>query len=185
MKTAASLEGLERLRLFCALRLPDDVIGAIVRWQHRHLIGGRIIPPQHLHVTLAFLGSTPADCAPSVVDALRAAGAASGAIEFELPRRRLRETRSVAMLVLHDVHGTAAALADDLFARLEALGLYQRERRPWLPHVTVLRFRERPRLDPPLPELARFSPSEAAVYHSVLRSTGAQYEIVESVALGG
>ena len=29
----------------------------------------------------------------------------------------------------------------------------ERERRPWLPHVTVLRFRERPRLDPPLPEL--------------------------------
>jgi hypothetical protein len=49
----------------------------------------------------------------------------------------------------------------------------------------VLRFRERPRLRPSLPDLGRFSPSDAAVYLSRLRPTGAQYEVVESVALGG
>src|SRR5215211_4532760 len=58
-------------------------------------------------------------------------------------------------------------------------------RRAWLPHVTVLRFRERPRLRPELPDLGEVSPSEAAVYSSVLRPTGAQYEILESVPLGG
>jgi hypothetical protein len=30
-----------------------------------------------------------------------------------------------------------------------------------------------------------FSPSEAALYHSVLRPDGAQYEVLEAVALGG
>ena len=89
------------------------------------------------------------------------------------------------MLVLEDAGGAAAALAERLFDGLEALGIYRREQRPWLPHVTVLRFRERPRLDPPLPDLGRVSPSEAAVYHSVLRPSGAQYEVLESVALGG
>lgn len=185
MTRAGSVDRDERLRLFCALRLPDDVVEAIVAWQRRHLVGGRIVPPEHLHITLAFLGSTPAGRAPDVVEALRGAAAKAGPIEFSLPRRRLRETRSVAMLVLDDIHGTATALAKDLFRRLEALGVYERERRKWLPHVTVLRFRERPRLDPPPPELGTFSPSEAAVYHSVLRSTGAQYQVLESVALGG
>jgi hypothetical protein len=49
----------------------------------------------------------------------------------------------------------------------------------------VARFRERPRLTPAVPDLGSFSPSEVALYHSVLRPAGAQYEILVSVALGG
>jgi 2'-5' RNA ligase len=79
----------------------------------------------------------------------------------------------------------AQRLADDVMLRLEALGVYRREPRGWLPHVTVARFRERPALRPPLPDLGTVSPSELAVYHSVLRPAGAQYEILESNALGG
>jgi 2'-5' RNA ligase len=89
------------------------------------------------------------------------------------------------MLVLDDREGRAAALADDLHGRLERLGVYERERRAWLPHLTVARFRSPPRLRPALPDLGEVSPSEAAVYLSRLRPGGAQYEILESVALGG
>jgi 2'-5' RNA ligase len=89
------------------------------------------------------------------------------------------------MLVLSDEDGAATAVADDLHERLERLGVYTRESRPWLPHLTVLRFRQRPKLSPPLPQVGPFSPSDAAVYHSVLRSSGAQYFVVESYALGG
>ena len=56
----------------------------------------------------------------------------------------------------------------------------EREARPWLPHVTVVRFRERPRLDPPLPSLGRFAPSGAAAFLSRLHPTGARYEALES-----
>ena len=89
------------------------------------------------------------------------------------------------MLVLSDEGGTATAVAEDLHERLERLGVYEREGRPWLPHLTVVRFRRRPRLDPPLPRLDPFSPSDAAVYLSRLSPSGAQYEVVESFALGG
>jgi hypothetical protein len=47
-----------------------------------------------------------------------------------------------------------------------------------------VRFRHRPRLSPPLPELEPFVTSDAAVYMSVLRPSGAQYSILESVAIG-
>jgi 2'-5' RNA ligase len=97
---------------------------------------------------------------------------------------RYRETRSVGMLVLNDLGGQATRLAEDLQGRLEGLGVYRREARPWLAHLTVVRFRERPRLQPPLPDLGEVSPSDAAAYHSVLRSSGAQYVVVESFALG-
>jgi 2'-5' RNA ligase len=89
------------------------------------------------------------------------------------------------MLVLNDEEGRAGRFAEALFGRLEALGLYERERRGWLPHITVVRFRRPPRLRPALPTLAPFGPSDAAVYHSVLRPTGAQYEVIESFPLGG
>jgi 2'-5' RNA ligase len=89
------------------------------------------------------------------------------------------------MLALRDLGGAATQLAEDLFGRLEQIGVYERERRPWLPHLTVVRFRERPRLRPPLPDLGEVVPSDAAVYLSQLRSSGAQYFVVESFVLGG
>ena len=58
------------------------------------------------------------------------------------------------------------------------------EREAWLPHVTVFRFRERPRLRPPLPELGSVVTSEAAAFLSVLRPSGAEYVVLESVRLG-
>jgi 2'-5' RNA ligase len=178
----ASVEGRERARLFCALRLPDDTLERLSDWQAGHL-EGRLVVREHLHITLAFLGHRPVAELEPIVGATR--DAASGARPMRLEPVRYRETRSVGMLVLSDADGAATRLAEDLHGRLERLGVYERENRPWLPHLTVLRFRQRPRLRPPLPELGEFSPSDAAVYHSVLRSGEAQYVVVESFALGG
>ena len=151
-------------------------------WGRRELVG-RVLPAGNLHVTLAFLGGRPERELPAVAEALRVAAGAARRPELEV--RAYRETRSVGMLVCDDRDGRGAAFADDLFGRLEALGVYRREERPWLPHVTVLRFRDRPRLEPTLPALGPVSPSDAAVYLSRLRPSGAQYEVLESFALGG
>lgn len=182
MTRPASVEGRERLRLFCALRLPDEVLDAIVEWGEGHL-RERIVSRPNLHITLAFLGHRSAAELDSIVAATREA--AAGAAPIRLEPVRYRETRSVGMLVLSDEGRAATRVAEDLHGRLEALGVYEPERRQWLPHLTVVRFRQRPRLDPPLPELGPFSPSDAAVYLSRLRPGGAQYEVVQSFALGG
>ncbi len=183
MSSTGSVEGSEQLRLFCALRLPDTVLDGLERWQSEHLRAGRVVPREHLHVTLAFLGSRPSEKLAAVAGALGEAAAQAG--EIVLSAVRYRETRSVGMVVLDDETGEGARVADALFERLERLGVYEREARPWLPHVTVLRFRSRPRLDPPVPDLEQFRPSDAAVYMSSLRPTGAQYRVLESVPLGG
>jgi RNA 2',3'-cyclic 3'-phosphodiesterase len=178
----ASVEGRERLRLFCALRLPDAVLDTMCEWQARELRDGRLVPRPNLHVTLAFLGHRPAGELPGIVEALRES--AAGAQPIRLLPERYRETRSVGMLVLKDVAGTGATLADDLFGRLERLGVYERERRRWLPHVTVLRFRRAPQLSPSLPDLREIVPSDAAAYLSRLGPQGAEYFVVESFVLG-
>jgi 2'-5' RNA ligase len=87
--------------------------------------------------------------------------------------------------VLEDEGGRATALAGDLQERLEGLGVYRREERQWLPHVTVARWRERPRLCPESPPQRTFVPSDAAAYLSRLHPDGARYDVLESVALGG
>ena len=158
------------------------MLDALVEWGGRHL-SERIVSRPNLHVTLAFLGHRPAVELEAIVAATREAAGGAGPIRLE--PLRYRETRSVGMLVLADEGGAAIGLAEDLHGRLEGLGVYKREQRRWLPHVTLVRFRQRPRLDPPLPELAPFSPSDAAVYLSRLRRGGAQYEVVQSFALGG
>jgi RNA 2',3'-cyclic 3'-phosphodiesterase len=184
VSSPASVPGDAKTRLFCALRLPGDLVDGLVAWQRRLPAGTfRLVPPENLHVTLAFLGSRPATDAPAVCGALREAAAA--ARRPSLWVARYRETRSVGMLALDDEGGRAASLAADLAGRLERLGVYKTEARPWLAHVTVVRFRVPPRLAAPPPDLGEVSPSDAAVYSSVLRSDGAQYAVLESVALGG
>ena len=183
MTLPASLEGHEFARLFLGLPLPPDAVERLVSWQARELHDVRVVAPAHLHFTLAFLGSTPVERFREIADAL--AAAAEGPERPVLTVSRYRETRSVAMLVFDDLEARATRLAEDLHGRLERLGVYEPERRAWLPHLTVARFRRPPRLKPALPDLDDVVPSDAAVYLSRLRPGGAQYEILESVALGG
>ena len=179
MTARATVAGNDRIRLFLALEVPEDISAALARWGRRHLTRGRV--PESFHVTLAFLGTQPRSALAPITELLCSEAAATE--PFELDIVRYRETRSVGMLVLADPSGRATSLADRVQTGLERLGVYERERRRWLPHVTVLRFRERPRLDPPLPAVAAVAPSEAAALLSRLRPTGAHYEILESCPL--
>jgi len=177
MTRPARVAGDDNVRLFCGLRVPDDAADAIAAWQ-AVLGAGRIVPRENLHFTLAFLGRQPRSRIDEVVDVLRrhAAGTEPPAFSIE----RYRETQSVGMLVFSRDDGAerlALGLQRDLLGRAE--------RDTWLPHVTVLRFRERPRLRPQLPPLEPFVTSEAAAFLSVLRPTGAEYVVLESVPLGG
>jgi len=89
------------------------------------------------------------------------------------------------MVVLHDETDVGTTLAGRVQERLEALSLYMRERRPWLPHVTVTRWKEHPTRVRTYVPVMEIVPSEIAVYLSVLRVGGAQYDVLESAALGG
>jgi len=181
MTSAGSVGGDDRLRLFLALQLPAPVLDVLERWQSAQLRGGRPVPREQLHVTLAFLGSRPASDLAAVIGALRETTRDAAPITLE--PRAWRESRSVGMIVLDDRGARAAALAARLHTRLADLGVHRPERRRWLPHVTVLRFRARPRLDPPLPEMGTFVPSGAAAYLSRLHPSGARYEVLERVSL--
>ena len=180
MTAGATVEGSDRIRLFVALEIPEDVADALGRWREQHVPRGRRVGD--FHVTLAFLGSRPRSDLGAVAGVLRDEAAATE--PFVLVPAGYRETRSVGMLVLDDPSGRAASLAGRVQRGLEQLGVYERERRPWLPHITVLRFRERPGLEPPLPGIAPFAPSGVAALLSRLHPSGARYEVLESCSVG-
>jgi 2'-5' RNA ligase len=175
----------ERIRLFCALQPADETVECLAAWQSVAGLaaGGRVVPPEHLHLTLAFLGHRPAGEVAAIAGELRSAAAAAGPVELRV--QGYRETRSVGMIALEDTGGIATALASDVQERLEALGVYRRERRAWRPHITVLRFREPAGLRPELPNKCSIHVVRAALYRSVLGSGAARYTVLETAVLGG
>ena len=179
------MAGDARIRLFCALQLPESTVTQLAAWQASALrpVRARLVPPENLHVTLAFLGSRPAGEVPAIAAELRAASAA--AAEVELEPQRYRETRSVGMIACRDVTGAGTALAAALAERLERLGVYRREARPWLPHITVLRFREREGLTPDLANTCSIHVVRSSLYRSSPGAGGARYDALETAALGG
>jgi 2'-5' RNA ligase len=170
-----------RIRLFCALQLPDEARAELAGWAADSL-HGRLVRADDLHVTLAFLGHRPAGELPLLVAELRAASDAAAPVE--LRPLRYRETRSVGMIVFEDVGGVATELAADLHGRLERLGAYRREARPWLPHVTVQRFRTPAGDRPALPNTCSIHVVRSALYRSQLGPGGARYDALETAALG-
>jgi RNA 2',3'-cyclic 3'-phosphodiesterase len=178
---AGSVVGDERIRLFCGLQPADETVACLAAWQAASLPRGRVVPPENLHVTLAFLGHRPAAEVPAIAQELREASAAAGRID--LRPLRYRETRSVGMVVLEDVGGAATALAEDVQERLERLGVYRRERRRWQPHITVLRFQKPEGLVPAPPNTCSIRVVRSALYRSALGAGGARYEVLKSQSL--
>lgn len=133
----------ERLRLFVACDLPREVERAVRTWQHEELAshqGLRIAPT--LHLTLAFLGSVDAARAPDLERVLSRIAWTRTACRFKEPLfLPAHGQRRVVALELDDPAGGLRSLQAEVSAGLAAEGLYEPENRPWLPHVTVARFR--------------------------------------------
>jgi 2'-5' RNA ligase len=152
-------------RLFVALDLPDDAVAAMRGWQE--LVFGDLpeLRINHaLHLTLCFLGDTPAS-------------ALTFGEPFFLPERGRKNVVALPLVDAATEPGGAAAirrLQAAVSAALVSTGLYKAERRPFLPHVTVARFR-RPGQPFPLHivNLPELCPSRLVLYTSVLEKAGA------------
>lgn len=176
------------LRLFIALDLPAERREALGAWAARELAGEglRVVRAESLHLTLAFLGHHPEPAAERAAAILREAGPRPVPIEplpelVPVPRGRPR------LLALGLAAPAAAEIQAELAPRLIAAGLYEPERRPFWPHVTLVRARggrhaaaARKALRGPLPAVpeelrAPFGAVRLALYRSLLRPDGSQY----------
>jgi 2'-5' RNA ligase len=180
----------ERLRLFVALTLPDVTRHDLAAWQQAEVAGRRgvrPIPESQLHITLVFLGSRPAADIEPICAAIRSRTAAVRMTRIEAVG--YHESRQVGMITLREGSsggGTtpgASGLARALMHDLASLGIYRVEDRPWTPHITVARFKARPKLSPRPPQLDPFHPREVVLYESRTGPGGSIYTALESVTL--
>jgi len=181
-----------------ALDLPTAVREGIGAWGEQALDDPalRPVPAENLHITLAFLGSRPAQDAERVAKAIEQGVAPAPLIELldPLARPPRGRPRLFALPVLSP--GT-----EQLQARLSQIlsseRFYESEQRPFWPHVTVARVRAEGRGSrrpievekPPgglSSELSKpFYGIRVVLYRSELQPSGARYVPLAQVKLPG
>jgi 2'-5' RNA ligase len=187
-----------RVRLFLALDLPDAVRGELGAWCGRELGDPalRPVPAENLHITLAFLGQRrPEDIEP-VAAALARVAVPAPRVELRDPVGRPERGRPRLFAVPAASPGVAR-VQSELSEILTSERLYEPEKRPFWPHVTVARVRaegrgsRRPRavlrVPGELPAVLR-EPCfcrRLTLYRSELQPSGARYVPLAQVKLLG
>ncbi|HET8862952.1 MAG TPA: RNA 2',3'-cyclic phosphodiesterase [Solirubrobacterales bacterium] len=185
-----------RARLFVALDLPDAVRSGIVAWGREALVDPALRPvrPESLHITLAFLGWMPEREMGHLGGIVEASGGEAPSVELGDPVSRPERGRPRLFALPADSPQTVA-LQGRLQERLVSAGLYEPEKRPFWPHVTVARVRreergsKRPALVSKLPGAVPQDLLQPAVcrrmtlYRSELQPQGAQYTPLAQVEL--
>jgi len=186
------------IRMFVALDLPERVRMDIASWGETALADPalRQVSVESLHVTLAFLGNRPADDVERIAEAMEEAADRPVLMELGGPvgRPARGRPRLVALPVLH---GPVPGLQERLSEILRWERLYEPEKRPFWPHVTVARVRAEgrgskrpmpvdvPSGPSPITRTGWFHGVRISLYRSELQPSGARYIPLAQVQLPG
>jgi 2'-5' RNA ligase len=198
--TAVEKERLKspRVRLFVALDLPDEMREGIVAWGREALVDPALRPvaPESLHVTLAFLGHRPQKEIEGIAAVVADNAGPAPWVELLDPVARPPRGRA-RLFALPVLSPGAEALQAGASHGLEEAGVYQPEKRPFWPHLTVARVRPEARgsrrpavvAEPPGKLPAEFREARICrrmtLYRSELKPTGARYVPLAQVQLPG
>ncbi len=154
----------------------------------------KVVSTDQLHLTVKFLGDTEEGLIPEIVVAIREACADVRPFEIRVRGTGAFPSLGRMNVIWVGVEGAEpiARIAGALEASLEPLG-FPREARPWTAHATLARVKGHRDLDRVRRILEAhavdlFAAHRVDAVHlkkSVLTPTGAQYSIVETVALEG
>jgi 2'-5' RNA ligase len=163
------------LRLFFALWPDDptrDALNRTGKWLHQHW-GGRRMRSDTLHITMAFLGSTPAlhlDDLVACADTVR-----SDPFELILDQAGYWRHKRIGWLGASETPQQHIELVGALNAALRSAG-FAVDARPHVPHVTLLRNTAGGEL--PACEPVCWPVSEFVLVKSRTEAEGAHYEVV-------
>jgi 2'-5' RNA ligase len=179
-----------KARLFVALDPPEDAREVLVAWQLRALgreDGLRLVGPEALHVTLVFLGHLDEAEIPRIAELIRPPAVDPPVLTATgvkpVPPRQPR----LFALDLADEDGRTGAIQAAVSDALERAGLYEPEKRPFWPHVTLARVRKGARvrgIEVPDPPTEPWRGAAVTLYRSRLSRAGARYEPLHRVVLG-
>ncbi|MFP4394117.1 MAG: RNA 2',3'-cyclic phosphodiesterase [Anaerolineales bacterium] len=193
----------QTIRTFIALPLSEEItrqLGEIQsvlsrRCPHRSV---RWVEPERIHLTLFFLGDIVLALRPQVEEALGVVARNVAPFTFEAAGLgafpRMSRPR-VLWVGIEDPTRRLALLHQAVNDAMEAVG-FERETRPFSPHLTLGRVRRgASRRDvqqvgeivqeTEVGRLGEAPVSEMIFFRSILKSTGAEYIILKTFALGG
>jgi 2'-5' RNA ligase len=187
-----------RARLFVALDLPAELRDGLAAWGSEALGDPalRPVPPEALHITLAFLGYRAEQEVKAIAAAVRESVAPAPWLELRDPEQRPPRGRA-RLFALPAISPGAVALQAGVEQNLLQVGFYRLEKRPFWPHVTVARVRpeargsRRPAVVLKSPAKLPEELSEARIcrrmtlYRSELQPQGARYVPLAQVELPG
>lgn len=179
------------MRAFLSLDLPEDLrdpLGAMIGG----LRAGRAVPRENLHITLSFLGEQPEDRLQEL----------HGALEpLRLPAPDLRiggldwfgPSKARVLAAIVEPVPELVRLHAEVDRRARKLGI-RPERRPFRPHVTLVRFRRqmppdavaalhRFLADPPLVRVPVQPATGVSLQASTLSPDGARYDTLAAYPL--
>lgn len=178
-------------RLFVAAYPPRALVEAWLRTLSRTpLPEHRAVPIDQVHLTLQFIGDTPAKELDAVIESVDRSCA--GLRQCTLTPREwiaLPERGPARLVALEtDAPPTLLELQRRLTRRL-AMNVRANPSKGFLPHLTLCRFRSPTRLNAPLPELdpstsVPFDVSQVVLMRSMLRPEGAEHVPVHHCELG-
>lgn len=184
----------DRLRLFVAARIPEGRLAHLDRLVsplREKLTNARWTEIADQHLTMKFLGTTPADRLDTVIQttAMVAGGHASAELSFtEVAGFPSRSHIRVLWMGIADRAGMLSRVAGDLDRAFEPLG-YPSEGRAYTPHLTLARFKLPVPLRSGFPEMdtsgiGSFEIDELVLFCSHLSPKGARYEVLNTFPLG-
>lgn len=187
-RTPAPRKRAATLRLFVAVYPPPQVAQALLEMlPSLDLPPHRPVPPDQVHLTLQFIGDTPAGQLDETVESVRRATGGIGSFELTLLELIALPRRGPARLVAAEADRPAALL--ELQRRLaQRLARAPRRRAGdrFLPHFTLCRFRAPRRVGPLEHRLGidPFAVRQIALMRSTLLPEGARHDAVASCGLG-
>jgi 2'-5' RNA ligase len=185
----------ETLRTFVALVLPEDACRVLEREQQD--LGGRVsgvkwANSHTIHVTLVFLGPTPAAAIAKIGTVVREVAAGCKPINFTLQGIGAFPNTRSPKLICAGMRDCAVLLdlQQQLASGLGVLG-FQKDNKPFQAHITLGRVRDgsaRSALSALLDErqnqhFGEFMAERLVFVHSELQSSGPVYTILEEYKL--
>jgi RNA 2',3'-cyclic 3'-phosphodiesterase len=184
--------------MFVALDLPEMVREDIAAWSQTELTDPalRRVPRESLHVTLAFLGNRQLADIERIAEAMEEVAEIPVLMELGGPVGRPPRDRP-RLVALPVLHGPVPGLQERLSEVLTFERLYEPEKRPFWPHVTVARVRaegrgsrrpmrvEIPSSPSPTAGTGWFDGVRISLYRSELQPSGARYVPLAQVQLPG